>query len=200
MSVASPPVPVPLLWQSLDREYGHWRLYVKCLNWYDAWLTHHSTKPKAPTFHPALYASGAQAQAEYAQFAQRYDRYAHELAAWQASDQSTVGSCVASFMELLEADGGWLSPLEGALRPEELSDLRTTAIPRLVGMIMQVCQESDQAHLCLPLADVIASPTQSLHACFTTDQLRALLNQLREAYIETHLKEQAHEDGNEAEA
>jgi hypothetical protein len=103
-------------------------------------------------------------------------------------------------MELFDCDGGWLTPVDGTLRPEELNDLRVVCIPRLVGMVMQICQESDQQHLCLPLADVIASPTQAFHALFTTEQLRALLNQLREAYINTHLKPHGDEDGDAQDA
>lgn len=80
--------PVPPLWYSLDREYGHWRLYIKCLNWYDTWLTQHGTQPKRPTFHPSHFQNATHAKAEYHQFAQKYERYAKEMDNWKKEQRS----------------------------------------------------------------------------------------------------------------
>lgn len=59
---------------------------------------------------------------------------------------STVDSCVASLLELLESDGGWLTPLEGSPRPADLLELRRICIPRIAAMYMQICTESEQHH------------------------------------------------------
>jgi hypothetical protein len=80
-------VVVPALWHSLDREYGHWRLYIKCLHWYEAWLTQHTTQPKKPVFHPNSYHNANQAKAEYQIFAQKYDRYTKEMDAWRTTQR-----------------------------------------------------------------------------------------------------------------
>lgn len=172
----------------MDREYGHWKLYIRCLNWYDAWLTHHSAQPKAPSFHPAAYAHAAQARAEYQHFKAKYAHYESVHAEWLENERSTVKECVSVLMELLQLEGGWLTAAPASLAPHELHGLRRQCVPRLVLMLVQICTHSNQEELCLAVADLIAAPLHNLHTCFTAEQLRALLQQFRAAYIKVQLQ------------
>lgn len=194
-------------WHALDREYSHWKLYMRCLHWYDAWLTHQSEKPRAPVFNPNAYASSALAQREYVAFARRWESHEKDRAEWASNDRETVKECVTSFSELLQLEGGWMTPTpvitagsDGAAQsggssssPQsdaELSSLRVHLIPRLTSMLLQICRESGQEEIALGVADLIAAPMHNLQACFSPDQMRACIMQFRAAYINVHLKSQ----------
>jgi len=179
---------VPPAFQALDREYGHWKLYIRCLNWYDAWLTHHSAEPRAPSFHPGSYAHAGQARAEYQSFARKYAEYQTIHKEWAENERSTVRECVGVLMELLQLEGGWLTAAPASLAPLELHTLRRQCVPRLVLMLVQICTHSKQEELVLAVADLVAAPLHNLHTCFTPEQLRALLHQFRAAYIKVHLQ------------
>jgi len=179
-------------WSSLEREYAHWKLYIRCLNWYDAWLTQHSSRPVAPVFHPAAYtlpSQAAQARAEYALFARKYAAYEQSLAAWSSEARDTVKDAAGVFTELLQMEsGGWMTPTQTSTAPEEMNHLRTKCVPALVDMIVQICMHAEQFELALGVADLLASPLYRLHECFAGEQVRALLARFRTAYIKVHLQ------------
>lgn len=203
-------VSVSARWPALYHEYSHWKLYMRCLHWYDAWLTHQSARKDPPVFNPALYSSRAQAEREYNLFSQRLSEHTQSHDKWVEDEQQTVQGLLASSLEMLQMEGGWMTPYvapakdaaseaaaggtaasssaPSASDAAEMSSLRIQVIPRLVGVLMQVCRESHQDAVALQIADLVAAPAYSLHACFTPEQLRALLQQLRAAYIKVHLQ------------
>jgi len=181
---------------SLEREYLQWKLYIKCLHWYDTWLTHQSTAPlHPPKFNPNHYSTLQQARMEYERFTRKYTTYLTEKETWEKDQADTVGRCVNAYMELFQYDGGWMISEEGSVqRVSELRAVRQLCIPTLVFLLMQMCMQSKQQQLGLALADLVASPLYSLHSCFTPHQLRALLAQCRSAYIATYLNKHNHDE------
>ena len=185
---------------------------MRCLHWYDAWLTHQSEKPRAPVFNLGAYTTTSQVQREYAAFARSLENHRKDLGEWESNDRATVKQCVTAFSELLQLEGGWMTPAPATAQPSvgvaahvsassspsatdaDLSSLRLSLIPRLTFMLLQIARESHQEDVALGVADLVAAPMHNLQACFTTEQKRALLVQFREAYIRLHLKNDRDED------
>lgn len=177
------------------KEYLCIRAYLDAQDAFNDWFQHfHNKKPQPPQ--PEAAAAGFAERVAQEQRAKQHDG---DVQRWTAASQLQATTTVEKLYNvLLFPNGGWMVDVgpggpatDGSItadddqgnREDQLSALRRLCLPMVSTLLVTVFTATGRHSECLRLADLIASEQHRLYEAFTKDDLRRLLQRLRESSL-----------------
>ncbi|XP_033126443.1 nuclear pore complex protein Nup107-like isoform X2 [Anneissia japonica] len=178
-------VPLPTEDDNAIKEYLCIKAYLNALDTFNDWFEHyHNRKPVEPSIQEvATFQQKVHHEHKEKEFKMELERWEHGL------NNNTKAVVDNIYNVLLFPDGGWMvdqhteDSIDNA-RATQLERLREICIPMLCFLLQSVLHTTGQYQQAIMLADVIASEEQQLYTVFDKDELRKLLQKLRESSIE----------------
>ncbi|XP_029902109.1 nuclear pore complex protein Nup107 isoform X2 [Myripristis murdjan] len=175
--------PLPAEDENAIREHLCIRAYLEAHEAFSDWFSHSSSAPQKPV--PAPQAKFTERVANE----MKEKEYEADLAAWSCRlDVLTEDVKERIYNVLLFVDGGWMvdnrqEAGQEAERGHQMALLRSLCLPRLSFLLLSVLQSSNRHQEALRLADIISSDQHRLYQVFSKDELRRLLQKLRESSL-----------------
>ncbi|XP_060107665.1 nuclear pore complex protein Nup107 [Heteronotia binoei] len=175
--------PLPAEDDNAIREHLCIRAYLEAHEAFNEWFKHMSSMPQAP---------GQLSQASFT------EKVAHELkekkyevdyGIWKGLlDVFTADVKEKMYNVLLFVDGGWMVDVredaeDDPERAHQMIMLRKLCLPMMCFLLHTVLYRTGQYQEDLRLADLIASHRHKLYTVFTKDELRKLLQKMRESSL-----------------
>ncbi|XP_054844769.1 nuclear pore complex protein Nup107 isoform X1 [Eublepharis macularius] len=175
--------PLPAEDDNAIREHLCIRAYLEAHEAFNEWFKHMSSMPQAP---------GQLSQASFT------EKVAHELkekkyeadyGLWKGLlDALTADVKEKMYNVLLFVDGGWMVDVredaeDDPERAHQMIMLRKLCLPMMCFLLHTVLYRTGQYQEDLRLADLIASERHKLYLVFTKDELRKLLQKMRESSL-----------------
>ncbi|XP_015261194.1 PREDICTED: nuclear pore complex protein Nup107 [Gekko japonicus] len=175
--------PLPAEDDNAIREHLCIRAYLEAHEAFNEWFKHMSSMPQAP---------GQLSQASFT------EKVAHELkekkyevdyGLWKGLlDALTADVKEKMYNVLLFVDGGWMVDVredaeDDPERSHQMIMLRKLCLPTMCFLLHTVLYRTGQYQEDLRLADLIASERHKLYMVFTKDELRKLLQKMRESSL-----------------
>ncbi|XP_069485822.1 nuclear pore complex protein Nup107 isoform X2 [Ambystoma mexicanum] len=159
------------------------RAYLEAHETFNEWFMHMNSAPQKPTL------IGQASFTEKVAHEHKESRYEMDFGMWQGIlDSLTVDVKEKMYNILLFVNGGWMVDVredaeEDLERAHQMALLRRLCLPMICFLLHTVLHNTKQYQECLRLADVISSEHQKLYMEFSKDQLRQLLQKLRESSL-----------------
>ncbi|CAN9508506.1 unnamed protein product [Ophioblennius macclurei] len=175
--------PLPAEDENAIREHLCIRAYLEAHEAFTDWFSHSSFAPQKPA--PASEAKFTERVAKE----MREKEYQTSLSAWSCRlDVLTEDVKERIYNVLLFVDGGWMVDSRQDCEPDperrhQMGALRSLCLPRLSFLLLSVLQSSARHQEALRLADILSSDQHRLYQVFSKDELRRLLQKLRESSV-----------------
>ncbi|XP_029967223.1 nuclear pore complex protein Nup107 [Salarias fasciatus] len=175
--------PLPAEDENAIREHLCIRAYLEAHEAFTDWFSHSSSAPQKPA--PVSEAKFTERVANE----MREKEYQTALSAWSSRlDALTEDVKERIYNVLLFVDGGWMVDSrqdceQDCERSFQMKSLRSLCLPRLSFLLLSVLQSSSRHQEALRLADILSSDQHHLYQVFSKDELRRLLQKLRESSV-----------------
>jgi len=172
-----------------------WQHYFKAKEAFSDWFEHfHRGKPVQPELpdNPSF--------TDRAAHGEKSKQYAIDLERWQCSQEIQSKEACDRLMNTITISGGWLvdqnsvpsadGEEEGEVsevdrqRSREIDYLRKLCLPQLVLLLHSVLHNTGQFERAIAIADLIASEKHCLYEVYVQDNMKELLQKLRDSSLE----------------
>uniref|UniRef100_A0A8C0HHM9 Nuclear pore complex protein n=1 Tax=Chelonoidis abingdonii TaxID=106734 RepID=A0A8C0HHM9_CHEAB len=175
--------PLPAEDDNAIREHLCVRAYLEAHETFNEWFKHMNAAPQKPTL--LLQAS----LIEEVTHEHKEKKYEMDYGIWKGLlDAVTADVKEKMYNVLLFVDGGWMVDVredaeDDPERTHQMILLRKLCLPMICFLLHTVLHSTRQYQECLRLADVVASERHKLYVVFSKEELRKLLQKLRESSL-----------------
>ncbi|KAJ1163105.1 hypothetical protein NDU88_003568 [Pleurodeles waltl] len=159
------------------------RAYLEAHETFNEWFKHMNSAPQKPTL------VGQASFTEKVAHEHRESKYELDFSIWKGIlDNLTIDVKEKMYNVLLFVNGGWMVDVredaeDDPERAHQMSLLRRLCLPMMCFLLHTVLHNTKQFQECLRLADVVSSEQHKLYMEFSKDELRKLLQKLRESSL-----------------
>uniref|UniRef100_A0A8C9JTP1 Nuclear pore complex protein n=1 Tax=Panthera tigris altaica TaxID=74533 RepID=A0A8C9JTP1_PANTA len=159
------------------------RAYLEAHETFNEWFKHMNSAPQKPTLiHQATFT-------EKVAHEHKEKKYEMDYVIWKGHlDALTADVKEKMYNVLLFVDGGWMVDVredaeEDHERTHQMVLLRKLCLPMLCFLLHTILHSTGQYQECLQLADMVSSERHKLYLVFSKEELRKLLQKLRESSL-----------------
>lgn len=175
--------PLPAEDDNAIREHLCIRAYLEAHETFNEWFKHMNSAPQKPTLisQPTF--------TEKVAFEHKEKKYEMDHNIWKGHlDALTADVKEKMYNVLLFVDGGWMVDVredaeEDPERTHQMALLRKLCLPMLCFLLHTILHSTGQYQECLQLADMVSSERHKLYLVFSKEELRKLLQKLRESSL-----------------
>ncbi|KAH0515359.1 Nuclear pore complex protein Nup107 [Microtus ochrogaster] len=175
--------PLPAEDDNAIREHLCIRAYLEAHETFNEWFKHMNSAPQKPTLisQPTF--------TEKVAFEHKEKKYEMDHSIWKGHlDALTADVKEKMYNVLLFVDGGWMVDVredaeEDPERTHQMALLRKLCLPMLCFLLHTILHSTGQYQECLQLADMVSSERHKLYLVFSKEELRKLLQKLRESSL-----------------
>uniref|UniRef100_A0A8C8XTL7 Nuclear pore complex protein n=1 Tax=Panthera leo TaxID=9689 RepID=A0A8C8XTL7_PANLE len=175
--------PLPAEDDNAIREHLCIRAYLEAHETFNEWFKHMNSAPQKPTLiHQATFT-------EKVAHEHKEKKYEMDYVIWKGHlDALTADVKEKMYNVLLFVDGGWMVDVredaeEDHERTHQMVLLRKLCLPMLCFLLHTILHSTGQYQECLQLADMVSSERHKLYLVFSKEELRKLLQKLRESSL-----------------
>ncbi|KAB1270303.1 Nuclear pore complex protein Nup107 [Camelus dromedarius] len=175
--------PLPAEDDNAIREHLCIRAYLEAHETFNEWFKHMNSAPQKPTLIPQATFT------EKVAHEHKEKRYEMDYGIWKGHlDALTADVKEKMYNVLLFVDGGWMVDVredaeEDHERTHQMALLRKLCLPMLCFLLHTILHSTGQYQECLQLADMVSSERHKLYLVFSKEELRKLLQKLRESSL-----------------
>uniref|UniRef100_A0A8C8VW17 Nuclear pore complex protein n=1 Tax=Peromyscus maniculatus bairdii TaxID=230844 RepID=A0A8C8VW17_PERMB len=175
--------PLPAEDDNAIREHLCIRAYLEAHETFNEWFKHMNSAPQKPTLIPQPTFT------EKVAFEHKEKKYEMDYNIWKGHlDALTADVKEKMYNVLLFVDGGWMVDVredaeEDPERAHQMVLLRKLCLPMLCFLLHTILHSTGQYQECLQLADMVSSERHKLYLVFSKEELRKLLQKLRESSL-----------------
>ncbi|KAM9171408.1 LOW QUALITY PROTEIN: nuclear pore complex protein Nup107 [Pangshura tecta] len=175
--------PLPAEDDNAIREHLCIRAYLEAHETFNEWFKHMNSAPQKPTLLPQP------SFTERVAHEHKEKKYEMDYGIWKGLlDAVTADVKEKMYNVLLFVDGGWMVDVredaeDDPERTHQMILLRKLCLPMICFLLHTVLHSTRQYQECLRLADVVASERHKLYVVFSKEELRKLLQKLRESSL-----------------
>uniref|UniRef100_A0A4X2MD81 Nuclear pore complex protein n=1 Tax=Vombatus ursinus TaxID=29139 RepID=A0A4X2MD81_VOMUR len=175
--------PLPAEDDNAIREYLCIRAYLEAHETFNEWFKHINSAPHKPTLIPQA------SFTEKVAYEHKEKKYEMDYGIWKGHlDALTAEVKEKMYNVLLFVDGGWMVDVredaeEDHERAHQMVLLRRLCLPMMCFLLHTILHSTGQYQECLQLADMVSSDRHKLYAVFSKEELRKLLQKLRESSL-----------------
>uniref|UniRef100_A0A2K6U4B9 Nuclear pore complex protein n=1 Tax=Saimiri boliviensis boliviensis TaxID=39432 RepID=A0A2K6U4B9_SAIBB len=175
--------PLPAEDDNAIREHLCIRAYLEAHETFNEWFKHMNSVPQKPTLIPQPTFT------EKVAHEHKEKKYEMDFGIWKGHlDALTADVKEKMYNVLLFVDGGWLVDVredaeEDHERTHQMVLLRKLCLPMLCFLLHTILHSTGQYQECLQLADMVSSERHKLYLVFSKEELRKLLQKLRESSL-----------------
>ncbi|XP_065269452.1 nuclear pore complex protein Nup107 [Emys orbicularis] len=175
--------PLPAEDDNAIREHLCIRAYLEAHETFNEWFKHMNSAPQKPTLLPQA------SFTERVAHEHKEKKYEMDYGIWKGLlDAVTADVKEKMYNVLLFVDGGWMVDVredaeDDPERTHQMILLRKLCLPMICFLLHTVLHSTRQYQECLRLADVVASERHKLYVVFSKEELRKLLQKLRESSL-----------------
>lgn len=175
--------PLPAEDDNAIREHLCIRAYLEAHETFNEWFKHMNSAPQKPTL---------LSQATFTEkvaHEHKEKKYEMDHNIWKGHlDALTADVKEKMYNVLLFVDGGWMVDVredaeEDPERAHQMVLLRKLCLPMLCFLLHTILHSTGQYQECLQLADMVSSERHKLYLVFSKEELRKLLQKLRESSL-----------------
>uniref|UniRef100_A0A8C5YX41 Nuclear pore complex protein n=1 Tax=Marmota marmota marmota TaxID=9994 RepID=A0A8C5YX41_MARMA len=175
--------PLPAEDDNAIREHLCIRAYLEAHETFNEWFKHMNSAPQKPTLIPQPTFT------EKVAYEHKEKKYEMDYSIWKGHlDALTADVKEKMYNVLLFVDGGWMVDVredaeEDHERTHQMVLLRKLCLPMLCFLLHTILHSTGQYQECLQLADMVSSERHKLYLVFSKEELRKLLQKLRESSL-----------------
>lgn len=175
--------PLPAEDDNAIREHLCIRAYLEAHETFNEWFKHMNSAPQKPTLTPQA------SFTEKVAHEHKEKKYEMDYNIWKGHlDALTADVKEKMYNVLLFVDGGWMVDVredaeEDPERTHQMILLRKLCLPMLCFLLHTILHSTGQYQECLQLADMVSSERHKLYLVFSKEELRKLLQKLRESSL-----------------
>uniref|UniRef100_A0A7N5P5N3 Nuclear pore complex protein n=1 Tax=Ailuropoda melanoleuca TaxID=9646 RepID=A0A7N5P5N3_AILME len=175
--------PLPAEDDNAIREHLCIRAYLEANETFNEWFKHMNSAPQKPTLIPQATFT------EKVAHEHKEKKYEMDYVIWKGHlDALTADVKEKMYNVLLFVDGGWMVDVredaeEDHDRTHQMVSLRKLCLPMLCFLLHTILHSTGQYQECLQLADMVSSERHKLYLVFSKEELRKLLQKLRESSL-----------------
>ncbi|TKC46995.1 hypothetical protein EI555_007699 [Monodon monoceros] len=175
--------PLPAEDDNAIREHLCIRAYLEAHETFNEWFKHMNSAPQKPTLTPQATFT------EKVAHEHKEKKYEMDYGIWKGHlDALTADVKEKMYNVLLFVDGGWMVDVredaeEDHERTYQMVLLRKLCLPMLCFLLHTILHSTGQYQECLQLADMVSSERHKLYLVFSKEELRKLLQKLRESSL-----------------
>uniref|UniRef100_A0A2K6AG15 Nuclear pore complex protein n=1 Tax=Mandrillus leucophaeus TaxID=9568 RepID=A0A2K6AG15_MANLE len=175
--------PLPAEDDNAIREHLCIRAYLEAHETFNEWFKHMNSVPQKPTLIPQPTFT------EKVAHEHKERKYEMDFGIWKGHlDALTADVKEKMYNVLLFVDGGWMVDVredaeEDHERTHQMVLLRKLCLPMLCFLLHTILHSTGQYQECLQLADMVSSERHKLYLVFSKEELRKLLQKLRESSL-----------------
>nr|XP_040136272.1 nuclear pore complex protein Nup107 isoform X1 [Ictidomys tridecemlineatus] len=175
--------PLPAEDDNAIREHLCIRAYLEAHETFNEWFKHMNSTPQKPTLIPQPTFT------EKVAYEHKEKKYEMDYGIWKGHlDALTADVKEKMYNVLLFVDGGWMVDVredaeEDHERTHQMVLLRKLCLPMLCFLLHTILHSTGQYQECLQLADMVSSERHKLYLVFSKEELRKLLQKLRESSL-----------------
>ncbi|XP_045144834.1 nuclear pore complex protein Nup107 [Echinops telfairi] len=175
--------PLPAEDDNAIREHLCIRAYLEAHETFNEWFKHMNSAPQKPTLTPQATFT------ETVAYEHKEKKYEMDFGIWKGHlDALTADVKEKMYNVLLFVDGGWMVDVredaeEDDERAHQMISLRKLCLPMLCFLLHTILHNTGQYQECLQLADMVSSERHKLYLVFSKEELRKLLQKLRESSL-----------------
>ncbi|XP_017731686.1 PREDICTED: nuclear pore complex protein Nup107 isoform X3 [Rhinopithecus bieti] len=175
--------PLPAEDDNAIREHLCIRAYLEAHETFNEWFKHMNSVPQKPTLIPQPTFT------EKVAHEHKEKKYEMDFGIWKGHlDALTADVKEKMYNVLLFVDGGWMVDVredaeEDHERTHQMVLLRKLCLPMLCFLLHTILHSTGQYQECLQLADMVSSERHKLYLVFSKEELRKLLQKLRESSL-----------------
>uniref|UniRef100_A0A452RWZ9 Nuclear pore complex protein n=1 Tax=Ursus americanus TaxID=9643 RepID=A0A452RWZ9_URSAM len=175
--------PLPAEDDNAIREHLCIRAYLEANETFNEWFKHMNSAPQKPTLIPQATFT------EKVAHEHKEKKYEMDYVIWKGHlDALTADVKEKMYNVLLFVDGGWMVDVredaeEDHERTRQMVSLRKLCLPMLCFLLHTILHSTGQYQECLQLADMVSSERHKLYLVFSKEELRKLLQKLRESSL-----------------
>ncbi|GAB1295600.1 Nuclear pore complex protein [Apodemus speciosus] len=175
--------PLPAEDDNAIREHLCIRAYLEAHETFNEWFKHMNSAPQKPTL---------LSQATFTEkvaYEHKEKKYEMDHNIWKGHlDALTADVKEKMYNVLLFVDGGWMVDVredaeDDPERTHQMALLRKLCLPMLCFLLHTILHSTGQYQECLQLADMVSSERHKLYLVFSKEELRKLLQKLRESSL-----------------
>lgn len=165
-------------------EYWCWQTYFRAKEAFNDWFEHfHKAKPKLPIL---LENSNFTEKVAYEQ---KLKQYNVELERWQSNQEMQSSEACERLNACITFPGGWLIDQyeendSDESRSRELEYLRKYWLPKVILLLHTVLHNTEKYEKAIELSDLVASEKYCLYEIYTKENMKELLDKIRESSLE----------------
>ena len=165
----------------VEHEYVGWMRYVGAMRWFAAWASKLAVRPTPPP--PLLSAAGLSA-ADARRHEREVSRYREVESEWRRGWDEVTTAVIDAVLSCLQQDGvGWMK--RGG---SELDEWRRELIPRLLFLLLHVCEVGERSEEGLRVVDVVVDERFRLYEAMEVAERRAIMRKCKDGYVRWVLK------------
>uniref|UniRef100_A0A7N4P6J9 Nuclear pore complex protein n=1 Tax=Sarcophilus harrisii TaxID=9305 RepID=A0A7N4P6J9_SARHA len=175
--------PLPAEDDNAIREHLCIRAYLEAHETFNEWFKHMNSAPQKPTL------ISQASFTEKVAHEHKEKKYEMDYGIWKGHlDALTSEVKEKMYNVLLFVDGGWMVDVREDVeddreRAHQMVLLRRLCLPMLCFLLHTILHSTGQYQECLQLADMISSERHKLYTVFSKEELRKLLQKLRESSL-----------------
>uniref|UniRef100_A0A8C3KJG0 Nuclear pore complex protein n=1 Tax=Calidris pygmaea TaxID=425635 RepID=A0A8C3KJG0_9CHAR len=175
--------PLPAEDDNAIREHLCIRAYLEAHETFNEWFKHMNSAPQKPSLLPQA------SFTEKVAHEHKQKKYEMDYGIWKGLlDALTADVKEKMYNVLLFVDGGWMVDVREDVeddpeRTHQMILLRKLCLPMMCFLLHTVLHSTGQYQECLRLADMVASERHKLYTVFSKEELRKLLQKLRESSL-----------------
>ncbi|XP_055482202.1 nuclear pore complex protein Nup107 isoform X1 [Psammomys obesus] len=175
--------PLPAEDDNAIREHLCIRAYLEAHETFNEWFKHMNSAPQKPTM------TSQPTFTEKVAYEHKEKKYEMDYSIWKGHlDALTADVKEKMYNVLLFVDGGWMVDVredaeEDPERTHQMGLLRKLCLPMLCFLLHTILHSTGQYQECLQLADMVSSERHKLYLVFSKEELRKLLQKLRESSL-----------------
>ncbi|XP_025930647.1 nuclear pore complex protein Nup107 isoform X3 [Apteryx rowi] len=175
--------PLPAEDDNAIREHLCIRAYLEAHETFNDWFKHMNSAPQKPSLLPQA------SFTEKVAHEHKEKKYEMDYGIWKGLlDALTADVKEKMYNVLLFVDGGWMVDVredaeDDPERTHQMILLRKLCLPMMCFLLHTVLHSTGQYQECLRLADTVSSERHKLYMVFSKEELRKLLQKLRESSL-----------------
>ena len=165
-------------------EYWCWQTYFRAKEAFNDWFEHyHKAKPIMP-----MLSENANFTEKVA-YEQKLKQYNVELERWQTNQELQSNEACERLSACITFPGGWLIDQyeendSDESRSLELDYLRKYWLPKVILLLHSVLHNTGKYEKAIQLSDLVASEKHCLYEIYTKENMKELLDKIRESSLE----------------
>ena len=165
----------------VEHEYVGWMRYIGAMRWYAAWASKLAVRPAPP---PPLVSAVGVSAADVRRHEREVSRYREVESEWRRGWDEVTTAVIDAVLTCLQQDGvGWMK--RGG---SELEVWRRELIPRLLFLLLHVCEVGERGEEGMRVVDVVMDERFRLYDAMEVAERRAIMRKCKDNYVRWVLK------------